>query len=72
MGAELYALVCTRTQAAQGKVTKTVFMDITEGGEPMGRIEIGLFGMPSNNEPFVCPLLLWQLCVSTCLHGTAL
>jgi len=37
--------VCTRAQAAQGKVTKTVFMDITEGGEPMGRIEIGLFGI---------------------------
>ena len=26
------------------KVTKTVFLDVTEGGQPLGRIEIGLFG----------------------------
>jgi len=58
MGAELYAPVCTRAQAAQGKVTKTVFMDITEGGEPMGRIEIGLFG--------ICPARTRLLFVRCC------
>ncbi|KAK9835200.1 hypothetical protein WJX81_005398 [Elliptochloris bilobata] len=31
-------------QAAQGKVTQTVYMDIMEGSQPLGRIEIGLFG----------------------------
>ena len=28
------------------KVTKTVYLDVTEGGQPLGRIEIGLFGAP--------------------------
>ena len=28
------------------KVTNTVFLDVTEGGQPLGRIEIGLFGAP--------------------------
>ena len=42
------------TSPAQGEITKTVFFDITIGGQSAGRIEIGLFGkdVPQTTENF--------------------
>ena len=41
---------------ADTEITKTVFFDITIGGQPAGRIEMGLFGgvVPKTVENFRC------------------
>merc|ERR1712198_108464 len=56
-GLILLANCCGRTEAkAKGpKVNKKVWFDITIGGEPAGRVEIGLFGLtvPKTVENFV-------------------
>ena len=56
----------SRAEAGDGpKVTKQVWFDITIGGEPAGRIEIGLFGevVPKTVENF------WTLAQRTAPEG---
>jgi peptidylprolyl isomerase len=54
IGAMLLTTTVLAEPAAQGKVTKKVFFDVTIGDQPAGRIVIGLFGddVPKTVENF--------------------
>ena len=46
--------VMPKSRPTDAEVTTTVFLDMTIGGEPAGRIELGLFGgvVPKTAENF--------------------